>query len=67
MIHKYRNPKFVLSNARVDRNQIDVAITSNYNRIHYSLSTDVSTINASSRVYYTQENEEATQRYISLH
>ena len=53
-----QNPKFVLSNARVDRDQIDVAITSNGQEDSYSLSTDVSTINASSRVYYTQENEE---------
>ena len=53
-----QNPKFVLSNARVDRAQIDVAITSNGQEDSYSLSTDVSTINASSRVYYTQENEE---------
>ena len=53
-----QNPKFVLSNARVDRAQIDVAVTSNGQEDSYSLSTDVSTINASSRVYYTQENEE---------
>jgi len=53
-----QNPKFVLSNARVDRNLIDIAVTSNGTEDTYSLSTDVSTINASSRVYYTQENEE---------
>ena len=56
--NQIQNPKFVLSNARVDRNRIDVAITSNGREESYSLSTNVSTINASSKVYYTQENEE---------
>ncbi len=53
-----QNPKFVLSNARVDRNLIDISVTSNGTEESYALSTNVSTINASSKVYYTQENEE---------
>ena len=53
-----KNPKFVLSNERVDRSRIIVSVNSNGVTDTYSLSTDVSSITASSKVYYTQENEE---------
>ena len=57
-IPKVKNPKFVLSNERVDRSRIIVSVNSNGVTDTYSLSTDVSSITASSKVYYTQENEE---------
>ena len=53
-----KNPKFVLSNERVDRARINVSVTSNGITETYKLSTDVSSILATSKVYYTQENEE---------
>jgi len=52
------NPKFVLSNERVDRSRIDVSVNSDGTSTTYTLSTDVSTIKTTSTVYYTQENEE---------
>ena len=52
------NPKYVLSNARVDRSHITVSVDSNGSIESYTLSTDISTINTESRVYYTQENDE---------
>jgi len=53
-----KNSKFVLSNSRVDKSKLEVSVNSNGGVAKYSLSTDVSTINASSRVFYAQENEE---------
>ena len=53
-----KNSKFVLSNSRVDKSKLEVSVNSNGSVSKYSLSTDVSTINASSRVFYAQENEE---------
>ena len=53
-----KNSKFVLSNSRVDKSKLEVSVNSNGSVSKYSLSTDVSTINSSSRVFYAQENEE---------
>ena len=53
-----KNSKFVLSNARVDRSKLEVSVNSNGTINKYSLSTDVSTITSSTRVFYAQENEE---------
>ncbi len=50
--------KFVISNARVDRSKLEVSVNSNGIVSKYSLSTEVSTITSSSRVFYAQENEE---------
>ena len=52
------NPKFVLSNERVDKSTIEVSVNSNGSTSKFSLSTDVSSIQSSSKVFYTQENEE---------
>ena len=52
------NPKFVLSNKRVDKQRMTVTINSGGVSSTYSLSTDISSINTTSKVYYTQENEE---------
>ena len=52
------NPKFVLSNARVDKTRMTVNVNSGGTTSTYSLSTDISTITTTSKVYYTQENEE---------
>ena len=51
------NSKFVLSNARVDKTRMTVNVNSGGITSTYSLSTDISTINTTSKVYYTQENE----------
>ena len=53
-----KNSKFVLSNARVDRSKLEVSVNSNGVVSKYTLSTEVSTITSSSRVFYAQENEE---------
>ena len=53
-----KNAKFVLSNARVDRSKLEVSVNSNGIVSKYALSTEVSTITSSSRVFYAQENEE---------
>ncbi len=55
--NQIQNPKFVLSNARVDKTRMTVNVNSNGITSTYSLSTDISTINTTSKVYYTQENE----------
>ena len=52
------NPKFVLSNARVDKSRISVTVNSNGTVSNYALSTNISSITTTSKVYYTQENEE---------
>jgi len=51
------NSKFVLSNARVDKTRMTVNVNSGGITSTYSLSTDISTIDTTSKVYYTQENE----------
>ena len=53
-----KNAKFVLSNSRVDRSKLEVSVNSNGIVSKYALSTEVSTITSSSRVFYAQENEE---------
>lgn len=53
-----KNSKFVLSNARVDKSKLEVSVTSDGFSNKFALSTDVSTITSSTRVFYTQENEE---------
>ena len=53
-----KNAKFVLSNSRVDRSKLQVEVNSGGTVNTYALSTDVSTITSSSRVFYAQENEE---------
>lgn len=52
------NPKFVLSNARVDKSLTAVTVASGGITSTYALSTNISAITTNSRVYYTQENEE---------
>ncbi len=56
--NQIKNPKFVLSNARVDRSKLEVSVNSGGTVNTYTLSTEVSTITSSSRVFYAQENEE---------
>ena len=58
------NPKFVLSNQRVDKSKLSVVVTSGGVSSNYALSTDISAITTTSKVYYTQENEEG---YIELY
>ena len=53
-----KNSKFVVSNARVDKTRTSVNVTSTGVTSAYALSTNVSTIKTTSKVYYTQENEE---------
>ena len=56
--NQIRNAKFVLSNPRIDRSRLEVSVNSGGSVSKYSLSTEVSTITSSSRVFYAQENEE---------
>jgi len=53
-----KNAKFVLSNERVDRSKLSLVVNSAGVSETYALSTDISTISTTSKVYYTQENEE---------
>lgn len=53
-----KNSKFVLSNERVDRSKLSIVVNSGGVSETYALSTDISTITTTSKVYYTQENEE---------
>jgi len=53
-----KNAKFVVSNKRVDKQRMTVTINSGGVSSTYALSTDVSNIDTTSKVYYTQENEE---------
>jgi len=52
------NAKFVLSNSRVDKLRMTVTVNSGGVSSTYALSTDISNITTTSKVYYTQENEE---------
>jgi hypothetical protein len=53
-----KNAKFVLSNERVDRSKLSLVVNSAGVSETFALSTDISTISTTSKVYYTQENEE---------
>jgi hypothetical protein len=52
------NPKFVLSNKRVDKSRIQINVNSNGIITTYSLSTNISNITTTSKVFYEQENED---------
>jgi hypothetical protein len=58
------NPKFVLSNERVDKGKMIVSVTSGGATETYTLSTGISNITTTSTVYYAQENEEG---YIEIY
>ena len=53
-----KNSKFVVSNQRVDKLRMAVTVNSGGTSSTYALSTDVSNIDTTTKVYYTQENEE---------
>lgn len=53
-----KNSKFVLSNERVDKSKLVVTVISNGVEETYVDAKSVSTISSSSKVFYTQENEE---------
>ena len=52
------NPKFVLSNSRVDKSRLEIAVNSGGVSSAYTEAKDVSNIQTTSEVYYSQENEE---------
>ena len=52
------NPKFVLSNSRVDKSRLEISVNSAGVSSAYTEATDVSNIKTTSEVYYTQENED---------
>jgi len=52
------NPKFVLSNARVDKQHIQISVNSGGTSSTYTLSTGISNITTTSKVFYEQENED---------
>ena len=52
------NPKFVLSNSRVDKSRLEISINSGGVSSAYTEALDVSNIKTTSEVYYTQENED---------
>ena len=52
------NPKFVLTNKRVDKSRIQVSVNSNGTTETYALSTNISNITTESKVFYEQENED---------
>jgi len=52
------NPKFVLSNARVDSSRLEIRVNSGGVSSAYTQALDVSNIKTTSNVYYTQENED---------
>ena len=56
--NQIKNPKYVLSNERVDKNRLTVSVNSSGSVSTYSLSTSISDITSTSKVYYTQENED---------
>jgi len=53
-----KNAKFVLSNGRVDKTLVTVAVNSSGTSTTFAPSTDVTTIKTTSEVFYTQENED---------
>jgi hypothetical protein len=52
------NPKFVLSQPRIDRTAITVSVNSGGTSTAYALASDISNILSTSEVYFTQENED---------
>lgn len=53
-----KNPKYVLSNERVDRQRLKISVSSNGVSTTFTNATDNSTITTASPVYYLQENED---------
>lgn len=52
------NPKFVLSQSRIDRTAMTVSVNSGGTSTAYALASDISNILSTSKVYFTQENED---------
>ena len=52
------NPKFVLSNARIDSSRLEVRVNSGGVSTAYTEARDVSNIKTTSQVFYVQENED---------
>ena len=52
------NPKYVLSNSRVDSSRIEISVNSGGVATTYTHALDVSNIQTTSKVYYEQENED---------
>ena len=52
------NPKFVLSQPRIDRSAMTVSVNSGGTSKAYALASDISNILSTSEVYFTQENED---------
>ncbi len=52
------NPKFVLSQSRIDRSAMTVSVNSSGTSTTYTLASDISNILSTSTVYFTQENED---------
>ena len=52
------NPKYVLSNSRVDSSRIEISVNSGGVATTYTHALDVSNIKTTSKVYYEQENED---------
>ena len=52
------NPKFVLSQPRIDRSAMTVSVNSGGTSTAYALASDISNILSTSEVYFTQENED---------
>jgi hypothetical protein len=52
------NPKFVLSQPRIDRTAMTVAVNSAGTSTTHTLASDISNIKSTSAVYFTQENED---------
>lgn len=53
-----KSQKFVLSNQRADRTKMRVEVSSNGTLETYSLALNVNEVTTTSKVYYTQENED---------
>lgn len=52
------NPKFVLSQPRIDRTAMTVSVNSAGTSTTHTLASDISNIKSTSAVYFTQENED---------
>ncbi len=52
------NPKFVLSQSRIGRTAMTVSVNSGGTSTAYALASDISNILSTSKVYFTQENED---------
>jgi len=59
-----KNAKFVLSNERVDKSLMTVAVTSAGTTTVFTQATDTAEVKTTSTVYYTQENEDG---YIEIY